>query len=65
MKRIMEAEQRSLITLRQLKEMGDIDPCSKEIYMRIYEVEQARMQTENRSRLKMKSFQTKEDQVLP
>lgn len=45
--------------------MGDLDPCSKEIYKRIYEEEKAKMQMENRSRLKMKSFRAKEAPILP
>ena len=45
--------------------MGEVDPCSKEIYMRIYEEEKVKIQIENRSRLRMKSFRAKEEQVLP
>jgi hypothetical protein len=35
-KRIEQVNQRSLITLEQLKKMAETDPCSKEIYLRIY-----------------------------
>ena len=63
-RRIQEAE-KSLISLEQLREMGESDPCSKEIYERIYEEEKAKMQRENISKLKMKSFRTKNQHFEP
>ena len=64
MQRMLEAEQKAFISLEQLKEMGEMDPCSREIYKRVYEEEKAKMQMANRSRLRMKSFR-KEDSLHP
>ena len=45
--------------------MAEADPCSREIYSRIYEEEKAKEQRENVARLKMKSFKPKTEFIPP
>lgn len=54
----MEKNQKQLMTLEELKVMAEKDPCSREVYMGIYAHEKARIQRENASTLRMKSFRS-------